>query len=259
MTQIALIAPGSVVKRFCWTRPYQMGLAGELRKDYLGQRAYAQFYASDDTSGAPNKYWIMDNGAWEGETLTPDQLLTLATFYGVTEIVAPDVINDAEKTYSATSEFLPYTIGLKVAVVAHGCCLREAQEFIYRIDELDNPRVSTIMIGRAFSRTVSDPTARYTLAAWIHAHFFGRYDIHLLGYNDDWGPDELIACRGIVRSMDTAMPFIETLHGIDLNDPASHGRGARPRQADFFDTPASAFDLRLLQHNIQVLDMWAGQ
>lgn len=256
MTAIALIAPGAIAQRFCAGRPFQMALAGELAHGQ--ETAYSQFYTV--RNHRPGQYWIMDNGAWEAERVPADMLFGLAVGYVMDEVVAPDIINDPDATYKATYDYLDMlstTMHPNVAVVAHGQTLAEAQEFIYRIDELKDIRVTTIMIGRAFSRQLGNPTARYTLANWIKNTFGQRYDIHLLGFNDDWGVEELVCCRDITRSMDTAMPFIETLYGIDLNDPR-HRRERRPRQGDFFFSPAERFDEQLLQHNIQVLDMWAG-
>jgi hypothetical protein len=257
VVEIALIPPGSLVKRACHYRAYQMALAGELNGH--PETEYAQFYSL--YKRPVGKYWIMDNGAWEGMTVSLEELFGLTAAYGMSEVVAPDVLNDPEKTYIQTYHYLSklsHQTYPNVAVVAHGRTIEEAQEFIYRIDELCDPRVKTVMIGRAFSRTVGNPTARYLLADWVKVAFGSRYDIHLLGFNDAWGPDELIACRDIVRSMDTAMPFIETLYGININDPQSQG-AQRPRPKDYFSLQPGAFNSTLLQQNIETLDIWAGK
>jgi hypothetical protein len=255
MTSVALIAPGAPLKKFCTDRPYQMSLAGELRGCTI--TPYMAFY-----KGLPSaSYAIMDNGAWEGYTLRNTTLSRLAREYRPRELVAPDAINNPEVTFTLVQEFLIATPELthapNIAVVAHGRSVREAANFIERIHELNEPRISTIMIGRAFSRQVGDPTARFSLANWIRLMFEDRYDVHLLGYNDDWGPSELLQCRSLVRSMDTVAPFTAALLGIAM-DKAATSSLKPPRPTDYFNLQYTDFDLQLVEHNIEVLDEWAG-
>jgi hypothetical protein len=229
-----------------------MALAGELVKPYSVYHEFHNFNGG--------RLRVMDNGIWEAEAVSDSVLVGLGLDYGFNELIAPDVLNDPDKTFAKTYDFLhylPLVFEPKIAVVVHGQTQRQAQEFIRNIHALNDARVTTLMIGRAFSRHVGNRTARYTLAAWIKQEFGDRYQIHLLGYNDPWGPAELAACQGIVRSMDTVAPFTAALAGVAIDSPACQA-AAPPRPADYFDLPTTAFPKHLVEHNIEVLDEWAG-
>lgn len=253
MTHVALIAPGSLLSRYCAHRPYQMALAGELQR--MRTAAYNSFYKIRNT---PIRWLTMDNGAWEDTSLTPMELNRLTHTYNVHEVVAPDILNDPWATFVKTCHYLLHSSCQTVAVVAHGQKIADAQAFIDRIAQLEDHRVRTIMIGRAYSREVQDPTARFTLASWIRQAYNGQFNIHLLGYNDDWGPSELKACQGLVRSIDTVAPFTAALANTDLATLARKWQGGIPRPPDYFDLQETDFDHGLVEANIEQLDEWAG-
>jgi hypothetical protein len=241
-----------------------MMLAGNLLD--RTQESYAQFYNRHQTGKR-----LLDNGAWESETVQPHTLLELGTKYLATEIIAPDILNEPWVTLPKTELFLArykqecerlytgqgprWVGGFNIAAVAHGHTVKEAQAFVKHVSVLNilyNPyKISTIAIGRAFSRTVGDAMARYELASWIKQEYGDIFEIHLLGYNDDW-PGELTACDGIVRSMDTAAPFTAALAHRALDSIGV------PRPHDYFQTEAKDYDYALVEHNIEVLDEWAG-
>jgi hypothetical protein len=250
-----------------------MMLAGCLRD---GQQAdYRKYYSQSRTVNLTPEIRLLDNGAWEAESVSGNSLVDLAERYHATEVIAPDVLDNPVITLEMVDLFLslyqtkrlafyqgrravPPPV-IRIAAVAHGKTVEEARAFVTNIAAMavvrPDTRVSTIAIGRAFSRTVGDTMARYDLASWTKNEFGPAFDIHLLGYNDDW-PGELAACQGLVRSMDTAAPFTAALAGHDLL-----GSQGVPRPANFFQTTPYEYSTetrQLIEHNIEFLDELAG-
>jgi hypothetical protein len=258
--EIALIAPGSMVTKYCSLRPCQMMLAGCLLDP--GQTQYQDHYFN----AAAGSFTMLDNGAWESESVSPETLILLADKFHASEMIAPDVINDPVETLKRVEHFLDVwsvnhlrtrpLFNPSIAAVVHGRTLGEACNFVRQIAALNEKRpahrIGTLAIGRAFTRSTGDCYDRYRLASWIHECYGRRFHIHLLGYNDDWGRGELKSCQALVRSVDTAAPFSAALASRSMSDPGV------PRQETYFSTPSSSFDAALVRQNIDTLDSWAG-
>jgi hypothetical protein len=258
---IALIPPGTLAARYCEGRRFQMALAGNLIDP--APTPYQEFYNQSSKSWSAD--WLLDNGAWESDTLGPETLLQVARKVAATEIMAPDVINDSLATFEKTVEFLKvvskldrHIVAPRIAAIAHGATVNEAMRFVAAIAD-ESPLVKTIAIGRAFSRKVGNPTARLELALAVKRHFGERFKIHLLGFSDEW-PTELQHCNsfpGLIRSMDTVAPFTYAAAGLRIE---SAGQCTVPRPDNYFDLTADDFcSHSLLQHNIAVLDDWGRQ
>jgi hypothetical protein len=255
---IALIAPGALTERYGEGRRFQMALAGNLAD--VSQVAYHEFY---NQAWKPwGAEWLLDNGAWEGKLLGDDELIQIARRYRATEVMAPDVINDAAATLGKTLEFLDqwreqrdrHVVMPRVAAVAHGSTTREAMAFVYEIEKA--PEVKTIAIGRAYSRKVGNPTARYELAMEIKKRFGQRFQIHLLGFSDEW-PTELQHCNGVpglIRSCDTVAPFTYAYYGYPLE---AAGVAKAPRPDNYFDLTLNDINRSLLERNIAEIDKMA--
>src|SRR6266487_1970162 len=100
MTDIALIAPVSQLHHIV-DRPYQMMLPSfTYHKQY--QRYYKYFGSNEST------WLILDNGAFEGETLNDEALLKLACDYRASEVIAPDVMGDSKKSLKLLAHFMSH-------------------------------------------------------------------------------------------------------------------------------------------------------
>lgn len=270
MTQpidVAIIPPGALASQYCEGRRFQMALAGELvhNNGTAGPNPhYVEYYnqAWKSLSG----YWLLDNGAWEGDRLNNADLLSVANRYGATELVAPDVIRDPSGTLDLTKQFLDFLIERtritrsakpwRLAAVAHGESITESMEFIAELNAYDSTKlIKTISISRTTCYRSGNPTARFELALQIKQLYDSRYDIHLLGFSDHW-PTELQHCAsvsGLVRSMDTIAPFSFAYKGLSI---AEVGKIEVERPDDYFNLTYDDFDHELLAHNIRLLDQW---
>jgi hypothetical protein len=234
-----------------------MALAGIVEGS---NREYRDFY----TQAWPprNQFRLLDNGAWEDTALPDYQLIRIAQSCDANEIMAPDVINDAVQTWDRTTKFLAgieahyrMTRPPNIAAIAHGSSLHEAMAFVGAIERL-TPKVQTIAIGRAYSRNIGNPTARYELALSIKERYGNRFGIHLLGFSDEW-PTELKHCAsfpGLIRSCDTIAPFSYAFYGYSIEQA---GKVEVPRPADYFSLGLDRFDHDLVQDNIAALDAMA--
>jgi len=259
---IALIPPGALAADYCQGRISQMALAGVLNDK--AEIDYSEFYnhAWKDRS----VLWMLDNGAWEGELLSTPDLIHVAHRYGATEVVAPDVLGDPYGTLDLTTQFLSSIKHLtqphfdrkpRIAAVVHGRNLPEAIAYVQELSTRDIDRqVKTISISRTVCYKTHNPTARFELALEIKRLFRSRYDIHLLGLSDHW-PTEIQHCAsvpGLIRSLDTAAPFIFAYRGLPITYVAMQ---EVPRPDNYFMLKPSDFpSLSLLEHNIEVLDVW---
>jgi len=269
MTQpinIAIIPPGALAQQYCEDRPIQMALAGELIHPNGGgppNAEYLNFYNQAWKSQKVN--WLLDNGAWEGSRLETNDLLRVAARYGATELVAPDVLGDPAGTLELTKEFLEYLRDApklpfgkvpRIAVVAHGESLHESLTFLEELNHCDTGHhIRTVSISRTTCYRSGNPTARFELAFQIRKRYGSRYDIHLLGFSDQW-PTEIQHCvslPGLVRSCDTIAPFSYAFKGLSIEKV---GRVNVPRPDDYFELKHEDFDHDLVAHNISILDRW---
>jgi hypothetical protein len=264
--EVAIIPPGALAQQYCEDRRIQMALAGELIHPNGGEPPnahYLDFY--NQAWKSHHVEWLLDNGAWEGERLNDYDLIRVAARYGATELVAPDVLGDPSATLVLTQQFLetlrgPMPFGGKVpriAAVAHGQSLQESLEFVSELNHSDTSHhIKTISISRTTCYRSGNPTARFELALEIKKRYGTRYDIHLLGFSDQW-PTELQHCAsvsGLVRSMDTIAPFSYAHRGINIEEV---GRVEVPRPDNYFDLTAEDFDQPfLIERNIKTLDQW---
>lgn len=257
---VALIAPGAMTERYCEDRSFQMALAGCLVDPK--QTDYHKFY---NQSWKPwNATWLLDNGAWEKESVDPETLLRIACKCSATEIMAPDVLYEPEATLEKTLAFLKvfkdykpqsFEVRPRVAVVAHGSTMQKSLTFVESIHVLA-PEVKTIAISRTTAYASGNPTARLELALAVKKRY-PEYQIHLLGFNDAW-PTEVQHCNSfpkLIRSVDTTMPFLYAYYGLAIDQVSIARKPKRPD--DYFELTFGDFDLSLVKHNIAVLDTWA--
>jgi hypothetical protein len=261
---IAIIPPGALARQFCEGRTCQMALAGELEHGMI-QTDYKEFY--NQSWKIRSVHWLLDNGAWETESLDPEALLRIAHKYAATEIMAPDVLYDPSATLDKTLEFIKVLREYhpewssrvlpkpRIAAIAHGSSIRESMYFIAQIHQ-QAPEVKTIAISRTTTYRSGNPTARLELALEIKRQYQNEYQVHLLGFSDKW-PTEIQHCNsfpGLVRSLDTIAPFSYAYNGFSME---TVGTVDVPRPNNYFSLTPTDFNPALVEHNIATLDKWA--
>ena len=161
------------------------------------------YYAQSD------KFKMIDNGAYElGKPISDEQLVRLAYQMDVDEVIAPDVLNDAQQTLMRTRHFLETQTlrGLRVCVVPQGRTISEWIECYKRMCRL--------------------PVQTIAIPIWIQKRFRARplvvkrllkegifeksLDHHLLGLDNI---SELYEYpKGVIRSVDTSLPLSLAYH-----------------------------------------------
>jgi hypothetical protein len=120
-------------------------------------------------------YKILDNGAYEGVTVSPDVLLKQATEVGASEVILPDKLFDKDWTIKNTRECIEMFRGkFKIMVVAQG---RSFVEWYDCAKELMNLKPDVIGIPKLAARFAP----RKFLARKLRKKWKGL--IHLLGFN----------------------------------------------------------------------------
>jgi hypothetical protein len=154
------------------------------------------------------RFVLLDNGAYEGETMTLQDLVNLCYEIKPAEVVAPDVLYDPEKTTDRTLQFLDMLdLRCDVMIVPQA---RNAYEWASEAWKLCNltkhhSRVKTLGVSKWLAKQVRRDTLLLRLAGQLGTDFY-KYQIHLLGYHDI---NELRNFKIDVRSLDTKRPLKE--------------------------------------------------
>lgn len=150
-----------------------------------------------------NVYKILDNGAYEGNQLSIDELLDWAKELRVHEVVAPEVFQDYDGSLKLLREFRSVCPkNLKIHYVYHSV-----------LPELPLPGCDVIGIPTWME---TEAFGRSALAHFLHTliiHEDADIEIHLLGLND---LEDTIRCKPYVRSVDTSLPVTLGHHGYDV-------------------------------------------
>ncbi len=186
---IAFIAPKSLAE-----------LAAHGHYYFLLQDTVTPFY---ETS---SKFKMLDNGAYEGTTITVPELLKLAAKYKVNEIAMPDYIQDYRRTMDATalavSEVLKITDKYSIAVTPQG---RSIQEWLVSYRQMIEIKgVRTICIPKWLGKNRPYVIAHLMkLGLWKPIQF----SYHLFGLDYLEELDIYRRLGALIRSVDTSMPF----------------------------------------------------
>ena len=175
--------------------PTHMVIAPHLKNS----ETYNQFYVDN-----PHLYTLLDNGLWEGNVVSNDQLLTMANNIHANEIIAPDH-ESGVITITRTRKFIEYIteLGQRHDFVIHGVvhgkkfhkilqCLNKLIEL--KVDVIDLPK----MLG--WKRRQDIMTVAYDRLKTET----GTIPIHFLGYYKEELP---LLEQSTVRSFDTSVPF----------------------------------------------------
>lgn len=198
-------------------------------------------------------YIILDNGCAEGQLVNGDVLLKFAQTIGAHEIVAPDVMGEARRTWWATKTFLnafDEAHDYNIMGVMQGNTPYERHQLLERFARFDC--ISTIGVPKVLVKENGDET-RLTEVEFILNEYHDRFKIHLLGLNKAW-PQEvfLLPWPREVRSCDSAQPY----KLAEIGKLLTLDNAWAPRRIDYF-TRVSQTKPRILQANIRTFQEWA--
>jgi hypothetical protein len=201
--KVALICPPKLLPYFGKFTSYDM-----IIPEQLTDPAASFFYANKPS------FKILDNGAAEGEPIPADRLLELAKTTGVDEVIAPDVIGDADASIQLAAQFVSaYTNKLaedtgfarvRVMGVVHG---NGSEEVMKCAEAYYDMGFDTFGVPRYHVAIQRD--ARLHITPLLRERW-PTMDIHWLGCNPLF-PDEVrlasVAYREVIRGVDSATPF----------------------------------------------------
>lgn len=179
-------------------------------------------------------------------------LYYVAANMGVTEIVVPDTLGDANETIAKGLAFTRYTrSGFRYMMVAQG---KNATECIQTLDFImtDTKFMYITCVGIPRLINQQDRYARYKVAKHIAAKGYDKaMEFHFLGATRDLDEVGYLDGIGIGRGIDTSAPVYMGLKGRDIakNDLYI------PRPTNFFELGA---DTPLVDTNITTYLNWAN-
>lgn len=251
--KLALIPPVSYLDTCMQTRTQLMLPHMMANKEYAAK--YRLFLNQS------SQYVIMDNGAAEGEYMSPRKMIRLVEEYRPNEFAMTDYLADSKKTVKAAIDFLSAGSGffrksdIKVGLVAQG---RSATEARWTVDTvLRSPNghlVKVIYIPRLLVAHGGKRT-RLEVAQDL-AEAYPEMELHLFGAAPSWPGEAYDAGKlgEAIRSMDTSMPYNYGFYGRRIESLVRRKAVARPQ--DYFDLPREAFDRDTTMHNIETMKRW---
>lgn len=265
--KLALIAPIS------WLATSEVTNYQLMLPQLLQDQKYADHYRK--LCKRSDQYVILDNGAAEGQDkFSNAQLVGIAIYAQVNEVVVPDVLRDQVETLNRMEQFFKDIEGdklrndafnyddvrkLKFMGVAQGRTLQEVKDCIDIMMELHGERLHTIALPRHLIETTEDMSARIDLSMYIFNEYTGPQggiQVHCLGAAPTYNKEMLLLGQlGTVRGMDTSMPYNYAYQGVEIDSDTAWEIKRPPR---YFSRPARNFDNTILHHNIGVMKRWAN-
>lgn len=218
------------------------------------------------THAAENASWtILDNGAFEGDTFDPIDLIDMAKVNGINEVVIPDTLGDAGATLNQLADVINELDPdewqeRNYAVVVQGESYEECRSFIERVVQLKNSYhlsgLKTFCIPKHLGKTargneISRSSIRLRLAAYIHARHSDRFEVHFLGAMPNYIQELAHLQTYGVRSVDTSMPYVYALAYEDL--PKWKTPPDIERQEGYFDMVFDQHQAALASANVAYL------
>jgi hypothetical protein len=228
-----------------------------LLPEFEGNRVYRRFY--ERLVSSSGYHTTLDNGAFEGDTLSNSDLLFLSNEYKVREVIAPDTLRASAKSLEQLTKFLSHKrhpsrrhySRCSVMAVVQGKSLEECIHHVKQLAFIVD--VGCVGIPRHLPNTTGLLNVRSALATYIHNECDRDWSVHFLGFVSQ--DDTIAGAQAGVRSMDTSAPFIYAARGLTLTLDKTEVRLERPDH--FLDLPHNAFDPRIIAENIKILDEWA--
>jgi hypothetical protein len=242
--KLALIPPYSQMNSVFRTN-YQLVLP-----EHLSNKHYQESYMMARRNG---DYLIMDNGAAEGNLLSPGELRSMSLGLMVNEIVVPDVLGDMYATLTMAKQFFQFGVDsrFKYMGVVQGQSFDECCACVEAF-HADQGNITVLGIPRHLIMTCHRQNIRSELALYIK-RTHPQYQVHLLGTSPAYIKElkdyqEQFHVAG-VRGVDTSAPFNYAYHAKSMLNGEHAGR------------PTNYFDIGLpttqaLDYNIQLLKTW---
>jgi hypothetical protein len=252
--QVALIPPNAQMV-YTNNRSMQMILPERLRNAHYRYRAREWCLSSG--------FVILDNGMFENDMMSNENLIELADKWKPNELVMPDVRGRATATLEAIDKFLNMYEQVELscnpnlmAVVqvkefdAINDFIKRVAEIYYVVHNMNAPL--TFGIPRRLVEVLGSHI-RVTIAAAIR-DILPQSEVHLLGYaRNGIEPrlfNEVSLLHNLARSIDTDAPFVWAHYGAVIADAATYERPAN--YENLIQT-----DRDLIEVNIKTLDGWA--
>lgn len=248
--RVALIPPMGL-ERYALQSDFHMALAIPV---CVKNASYMDVYKEASALG---HYIIADNGVAENVNLPLMEIDFYTSKFNPNEIVLPDVLDNREKTVSASTRFLERhkRNGVRYMAVLHGKTVRQiVNQVTTYVDEF--PEVRALGLPRSLLKVTGNKAMRIDVANAIYDKYKFRFDIHLLGTDPTvWVQEVKMASKyaPTIRSVDSSMPFNYAIAGEKLDQcqrPIMRSPGYY-----FRDHKASH---ELIMHNIQVMREWAN-
>jgi hypothetical protein len=219
----------------------------------IQEEGYKEFYRSNISS---KDFVIVDNGAAEGDPVSLDRLVAMASSYAADEIVIPDVLKNAGRTLRALDEFIegeyPNLLpSMSFMFVAQGTRPDEVMECI---DAALSKMPLTIGIPRHLLATFGRVEARIEILQRFEKKYGTDKPVHLLG-TSYLMPGEIMQIAKQfpwVRGVDSSMPYNHAMAACDLRD-----RMAVTRPVNYF-TEEHFMNPLMLERNIRTYLEWAN-
>lgn len=208
-------------------------------------------------------YVFMDNGSFEGENLTPEQLTDAVQQIGADEVVLPDVIGNPRKTLTASWASLARIATKRVMFVPQGGSTEEWSQCLkawlhrWENSEWKNERALTIGITSLRPKDSKKPIVGSRPSLIVEAAET-PYPFHLLGVASPkaFGIEELpVACACGARGVDTSTAFALAAAGKVLTLSQPKVRLKNPEDYETLNTGAR----RLVWLNMAILESWVDE
>jgi len=243
-----------------WARTFQRGdyhvVIAPWVRDVAG---YAQYY--NEAHRPSNAHIILDNGAFEGWSMMPEDLVNAATLIGADEIVLPDVLNESKGTLKLSWQCARY---LADETDIQGCmfvpqaltlekwleCLNAWLEVWYTRGLHEHLTLSIGVPGHLREKWVPE-----TFGATMRKLECTGLAIHLLGVQDVQEFIVQLPHTIGLRGVDTSLAFALGAHGKLLTPYAKKVRLGNIKQYD----KLQSHRLPLIRLNILILRLWCEQ
>lgn len=212
---------------------------------------------------ARDRFVIMDNGANEKVSFSNEELGKRALRLRADELVLPDVLYDADKTFEAATQYLreceawatPLAQAPQYMAVIQGGSVDQLRKLVDRFSE-EFP-IKTLGLPRLLIEHIGLRATRIDLANWIHSSYPNRFNIHLLGASTAWVKEPYYVSRyaAHVRSIDTSLPYNYGLQGLRINDERLK-KVNRPEH--YFTKEHQATALTTISYNEEVYRSWCN-
>ncbi len=215
---------------------YQLALAQELLDDDGNLKTGTPYYNTVIGCIAAGNYVILDNGVAEGEAISGKKLAELAMELHVTEVIAPDVWRDADRSLEATRQFIMSYGGelgaqeasIRIMAVPQGKTLgdwMQSFEVLYQVKEVATIGLPKNLDETGVSRAVVLQMIE-TAAGGFDSDWPPMKEFHLLGQATWLGEMEFVVQNyPWIRGIDSSYPIALARQGRrylthELRDPS---------------------------------------